>query len=242
MRIFSKTDKGMVRDNNQDAFFAGKLGEDCFFAIVCDGMGGANAGNVASETAVKKLSEYIIKSYRKSMTNDDVCKMLKNSVESVNILIYDKALKNPELNGMGTTAVIAVAQGNNVVIAHVGDSRAYLINEEITQITRDHSVVQSLIESGKLSAVEAKNHPRKNVITRAIGAEESVSAECDELTLKSGDFLLLCTDGLSNFADAEDIKNAFSVGDVSLVAERLIDIANKNGGRDNVTAVVLNAE
>ncbi len=242
MRIFSKTDKGMVRDNNQDAFFAGKLGEDCFFAIVCDGMGGANAGNVASETAVKKLSEYIIKSYRKSMTNGDLSKMLKNAVESVNILIYDKALKNPELNGMGTTAVIAVVQGNNVVIAHVGDSRAYLVNEEITQITRDHSVVQSLIESGKLSAVEAKNHPRKNVITRAIGAEESVSAECDELTLNKGDSLLLCTDGLSNFTETDDIKKAFSVGDISLVAERLIDIANKNGGRDNITAVVLNAE
>ena len=189
MQIFSKTDRGRVRTDNQDAYFAGKITDDSVFAVVCDGMGGANAGNVASELAVRHISEYV--------------------------------------------------KDGTAVIAHVGDSRIYLVNGEIKQLTRDHSVVQSLIESGKITPEDAKVHPRKNVITRALGAEEDVAVDSDCLTLSDGDTLLLCSDGLTNFLDDKDILRVFQNNDISAVAERLVETANENGGGDNITVVTV---
>ena len=162
MKIYSLTDPGKVRSSNQDAFFAGELVPDAAFAVVCDGMGGANAGNVASQTAVKVISEYIIRSYRPKMGSFEIEKMLKNAIVSANIDVYDMALKDSSLNGMGTTAVVALVHNNDVVIAHAGDSRAYLVDENLTQLTRDHSVVQSLLESGKITPEDAKVHPRSD--------------------------------------------------------------------------------
>ncbi|MBQ3817251.1 MAG: Stp1/IreP family PP2C-type Ser/Thr phosphatase [Clostridia bacterium] len=239
MQIFTKTDVGKSRVDNQDAFLAGKLSEDTAFAVVCDGMGGANAGKLASETGVKLISDYIIKSFRKNMDSEKIIKMLRNSIVNANIVIYDMSLKNPELAGMGTTAVAAVVNKNAAVIAHVGDSRAYLIGDNITQLTRDHSVVQSLIESGKLSPEEAKSHPRKNVITRAIGAEEEVNADCCEISLKEGESVLICTDGLTNFIETQDIYRIFKNTEINGVANALVNLANDNGGQDNITVVTL---
>ena len=145
MQIFSKTDRGRVRTDNQDAYFAGKITDGSVFAVVCDGMGGANAGNVASELAVRHISEYVIRSYRDGMDMTDTEKTLKNAIVSANISLYDKAVNNAELAGMGTTAVAAFVKDGTAVIAHVGDSRIYLVNGEIKQLTRDHSVVQSRI-------------------------------------------------------------------------------------------------
>lgn len=242
MQIFSKTDVGKVRIDNQDAFLAGKLNDETVFAVVCDGMGGANAGKLASETAVKLISDYIIKSYRKNMDSSSLMKMLRSAIVNANIEIYDMSLKNPELAGMGTTAVAAVVSSDTAVITHVGDSRAYLIGDDVTQITRDHSVVQSLIESGKLSLEEAKFHPRKNVITRAIGAEEDVSADCNEVTLKKGESLLLCTDGLTNLVETQDIYKIFKDTEIALIADKLVNLANSGGGNDNITVVILTKE
>lgn len=239
MQIFSKTDRGRVRTDNQDAYFAGKITDDAVFAVVCDGMGGANAGNVASELAVRHISEYIIRSYRDGMDMTDTEKTLKNAIVSANISLYDKAVNNAELAGMGTTAVAAFVKDGTAVIAHVGDSRIYLVNGEIKQLTRDHSVVQSLIESGKITPEDAKVHPRKNVITRALGAEENVAVDSDCLNLSNGDTLLLCSDGLTNFLDDKDILTVFQNNDISAVAERLVEEANKNGGGDNITVVTV---
>lgn len=239
MQIFSKTDRGRVRTDNQDAYFAGKITDDSVFAVVCDGMGGANAGNVASELAVRHISEYIIRSYRDGMDMTDTEKTLKNAIVSANISLYDKAVNNAELAGMGTTAVAAFVKDGTAVIAHVGDSRIYLVNGEIKQLTRDHSVVQSLIESGKITPEDAKVHPRKNVITRALGAEEDVAVDSDCLNLSNGDTLLLCSDGLTNFLDDKDILTVFQNNDISAVAERLVEEANKNGGGDNITVVTV---
>ena len=239
MQIFSKTDRGRVRTDNQDAYFAGKITDDSVFAVVCDGMGGANAGNVASELAVRHISEYIIRSYRDGMDMTDTEKTLKNAIVSANISLYDKAVNNAELAGMGTTAVAAFVKDGTAVIAHVGDSRIYLVNGEIKQLTRDHSVVQSLIESGKITPEDAKVHPRKNVITRALGAEENVAVDSDCLNLSNGDTLLLCSDGLTNFLDDKDILTVFQNNDISAVAERLVEEANKNGGGDNITVVTV---
>ena len=239
MQIFSKTDRGRVRTDNQDAYFAGKITDDAVFAVVCDGMGGANAGNVASEMAVRHISEYIIRSYRGNMNASETEKTLKNAIISANITLYDKAVNNAELNGMGTTAVAAFVKGDTAVIAHVGDSRIYLINGGITQLTRDHSVVQSLIESGKITPEDAKVHPRKNVITRALGAEEDVAVDSDCLSLADGDTLLLCSDGLTNFLDDKEILGIFQNNGISAVAEGLVDAANENGGGDNITVVTV---
>lgn len=239
MQIFSKTDRGRVRTDNQDAYFAGKITDDAVFAVVCDGMGGANAGNVASELAVRHISEYVMRSYRSSMDMTDTEKTLKNAIVSANISLYDKAVNNAELAGMGTTTVAAFVKDGAAVIAHVGDSRIYLINGEIKQLTRDHSVVQSLIESGKITPEDAKVHPRKNVITRALGAEEDVAVDSDCLALSDGDTLLLCSDGLTNFLDDKDILKVFQNNDISAVAERLVETANENGGGDNITVVTV---
>lgn len=239
MQIFSKTDRGRVRTDNQDAYFAGKITDGSVFAVVCDGMGGANAGNVASELAVRHISEYVIRSYRDGMDMTDTEKTLKNAIVSANISLYDKAVNNAELAGMGTTAVAAFVKDGTAVIAHVGDSRIYLVNGEIKQLTRDHSVVQSLIESGKITPEDAKVHPRKNVITRALGAEENVAVDSDCLNLSNGDTLLLCSDGLTNFLDDKDILRVFQNNDISAVAERLVETANENGGGDNITVVTV---
>ena len=239
MQIFSKTDRGRVRTDNQDAYFAGKITDDSVFAVVCDGMGGANAGNVASELAVRHISEYVIRSYRDGMDMTDTEKTLKNAIVSANISLYDMAVNNAELAGMGTTAVAAFVKDGTAVIAHVGDSRIYLVNGEIKQLTRDHSVVQSLIESGKITPEDAKVHPRKNVITRALGAEEDVAVDSDCLNLSDGDTLLLCSDGLTNFLDDKDILKVFQNNDISAVAERLVETANENGGGDNITVVTV---
>ena len=228
-----------MRTDNQDAYFAGKITDDSVFAVVCDGMGGANAGNVASELAVRHISEYVIRSYRDGMDMTDTEKTLKNAIVSANISLYDKAVNNAELAGMGTTAVAAFVKDGTAVIAHVGDSRIYLVNGEIKQLTRDHSVVQSLIESGKITPEDAKVHPRKNVITRALGAEEDVAVDSDCLNLSNGDTLLLCSDGLTNFLDDKDILTVFQNNDISAVAERLVEEANKNGGGDNITVVTV---
>ncbi len=239
MRICSKSDVGIKRKTNQDAYFAGELSAVAAFAIVCDGMGGANAGNVASETAVKVISEYVLRSYRTAMNSFEIEKMLKNAIESANIEVYEMAQKDAELSGMGTTAVIALIQENTAVIAHVGDSRAYLVDDEFTQITRDHSVVQSLLESGKITPEDAKVHPRKNVITRALGAEENVIADSCSIDFTEGQRLLLCTDGLSSFVEASEIFEAVKQTEPETVAEELINLANNAGGGDNITAVIL---
>lgn len=239
MKIYSKIDKGIVRNSNQDAYFAGEISQEVTFAVVCDGMGGAKAGNVASTAAVKSISEYIANSYRSNMSLDDITKMLRNAIISANIEIYDMAAQNEQLQGMGTTVVAAVVRNGNAVVANVGDSRVYLVDDNITQLTTDHSIVQTLIESGKITAEDAKVHPRKNVITRALGAESDVAVDIAEYNLYENNTLLLCTDGLTNFVSEEDIFKTFKENDISVVSEKLVELANEGGGGDNITAVTL---
>ena len=242
MIIHSKIDKGIIRHSNQDAFIAGQLSPDVTFGIVCDGMGGANAGNIASEIAVKTVSEYLYNSYRNNMTIDDFDRVVKSAVSSANLQIFDRASKNENLSGMGTTIVIAVVKGNDVIIAHVGDSRIYLVNDNLLQLTKDHSIVQSLVELGKISPEDAKIHPRKNVITRALGVESDVIIDIDFLTINDGETLMLCTDGLTNFVGEDIILKTFKENEISTVCEKLVDLANVGGGGDNITVVTLTAQ
>ena len=242
MIIHSKIDKGIIRHSNQDAYIAGELSPTVSFGIVCDGMGGANAGNIASEIAVKTVSEYLYNSYRNNMSVDDIDKVVKNAISSANLQIFDRASKNDALKGMGTTIVVAVISGNQAVIAHVGDSRIYLVNDRLQQLTKDHSIVQSLIESGKITHEDAKIHPRKNVITRALGVESEVMVDSDFIDLNSNDTLLLCTDGLTNFVSEDTILKTFNDNDISTVCDKLVELANIGGGGDNITVVTFTAE
>ena len=239
MRIFAKTDKGKVRSINQDAYAANILSDGSALSVVCDGMGGANAGDIASKTAVDIISQYILNSYSKAMNSDDVIKLISNAITSANIEIYDLSCKDEQLNGMGTTTVVALVRETETIICNVGDSRAYIVNDVIKQITRDHSIVQSLIESGKLSPEQARVHPEKNVITRALGVEENILIDSYTVNTDSNDIFLICTDGMSNYIPEEKIFKIVKNNDADKITDLLIDEANRCGGKDNITVAVI---
>lgn len=239
MQIFSKTDTGLKRASNQDCVYTGFLPDNSAFVIVCDGMGGANAGNIASQTAVQVISEYVYKSYQSKMNRQSLQNLIKNAIVDANIIIYNMSKENKDYEGMGTTAVVLVVRNGFAVICHAGDSRAYLISDGISQITKDHSVVQSLLEDGKLTAAEAKHHPIKNVITRALGVEKNLIPDCMQIPIEISNTVLVCTDGLTNFVDEKEILRIIKENNAEEVPDILIDTANKNGGGDNITAVTV---
>ena len=239
MRIFAETDKGKVRSINQDAFALNTLSDGAALAIVCDGMGGANAGDVASKTAVDIILQYILSSYTPTMNSEAVIKLINNAIASANFEIYDLSLKDENLKGMGTTAVVAVVRENVALICNIGDSRAYLFDNELKQITRDHSVVQSLVESGKLSPEQARVYPEKNVITRALGVEKSVLPDSYTVDFNENGKILLCTDGMSNFVSENRIFEILKNNNIERITELLIDEANRGGGKDNITVAVV---
>lgn len=239
MIIKGKTDVGVLRSSNQDDFRIVELSENSALAVVCDGMGGANAGNIASQKATETITSFFTRSYRKGLDAEGIVSLLKNAILSANIEIYDMAQKNEAYSGMGTTVVAAFLCEEFAVISHVGDSRAYLINENITQLTKDHSMVQSLVESGKLTYEEARVHPRRNVITRALGIGPDVLVDSTEIVMRSGESLLLCSDGFSNFVNPSEIRRIFSEVQSDNVVDALVQTANKNGGADNITVVTL---
>ena len=239
MQLFSKVDIGKVRLSNQDAADAFMLSSAAAFAITCDGMGGANGGDIASGTAIKVITDYVKNSYSDKLSNDQVAQLLKNAISSANYEIHDLAGKDTALSGMGTTVVAAVVRENYAVISHVGDSRAYLINDGIIQITTDHSVVQSLVESGKITASEAQLLPEKNIITRALGVDSEVFPDFSVVPLNPDDIILLCTDGLTNFTERTEILDIFKQNRIEEVAELLIKSANSKGGGDNISVVIV---
>ncbi len=240
MRIVSKTDVGKMRRSNQDAYATGEFSNGVVWAIVCDGMGGANGGNVASATAVKIISEHISSSYREGMSSNSVRMMLESAITAANLEVYDMSQRSDDFAGMGTTVVAAVIINGVAHISHVGDSRAYLFStERIEQITKDHSYVQHLIEDGKLTQEEAKTYPHRNIITRALGVEERLLVDYDEIVLDDGDAILICTDGLSSTVESEDMLEVFRKYNFYEYPDCLVKLANSNGGPDNITVVIL---
>ncbi len=240
MLIASLSDTGAVRTNNQDSFAAGRIGTRAAWAVVCDGMGGAQGGNIASSLSVQLISDAIVSNYREGMAPNSVRGLLSSAVSAANAVVYEKAQTDKNLHGMGTTVVATLIIENTAYIVHAGDSRAYLLSDDqLKQITRDHSIVQSMIETGRITADEAKHHPNKHVITRAVGVLERVDLEYNEVSLEAENVLLLCTDGLSNFVSGENIKNTIKNQPFDVVPQLLVDQANQNGGGDNITVVVL---
>lgn len=238
MRYSLKTDKGVVRSSNQDCCFVSVFDDTSCFAVVCDGMGGPKAGDVASQTAIKNISERFIAGWRNGISVASVKNLLTTAITAANICVYDAAVANEDYNGMGTTLVAAVAVGESLVVANVGDSRAYLIDDEIRLMTKDHSLVQELIDKGEITENDAKFYPYKNVITRALGIEEHIEIDFSEYKLENKARVLLCSDGLTNFVSEDVILTTVKENSVECVSEKLVEIANANGGGDNVTAVV----
>ena len=239
MIVKGLTDVGIKRHSNQDTFAVITLPDSSVLAVVCDGMGGANSGNIASQKATEVITSFFERSSRKGLDAAGITALLQSAILSANIEIFDLASKKKELSGMGTTVVAAYVSNEFTVISHIGDSRAYLIDTEVTQLTRDHSVVQFLVENGKLTYEEARVHPRRNVITRALGIEAEVLVDSGEFKIKEGQSLLLCSDGLSNFITKEEIKDIFDNLDIQDVVKALVDKANNNGGGDNITVVTV---
>lgn len=241
MKIQGKTDIGLVRETNQDAYEFGYFENGDCWAVVCDGMGGVSGGQVASSICVEKISEAIKRGFRDKMSVNSAKNLLNSAINTANSAVFKQAQESYELKGMGTTVVAVLVLGSIAVIAHVGDSRAYIINDTVKAVTKDHSFVQLLVDTGKITEEEAKVHPDRNVITRAVGIEYVVDVEFDIVDVNGGDTLLLCTDGLNGYVEDDEIfKIINEYGDSS--TEKLVEKANNAGGRDNVTVVVMTAE
>lgn len=236
MKTFSKTDIGMVREVNQDYVYVSDLpvGKLPNLLVVADGMGGHKAGEFASRFTVEVVREELA-----SSSEDEPEAMIKKAITSANQKLLETARQDSRLEGMGTTLIVATVIGRTLYFANVGDSRLYLLNEDIKQVSKDHSLVQEMVRLGGIKQEDAKNHPDKNIITRAIGAKEKVEIDFYEYRLKNDDIILMCTDGLSNMVEDEAMLHIVkSSRDVVEAVERLIERANQNGGNDNIGVVI----
>ncbi|MDD6334767.1 MAG: Stp1/IreP family PP2C-type Ser/Thr phosphatase [Clostridia bacterium] len=237
MRATAITDIGKTRAVNQDYIYASVEGIGCLpnLFVVADGMGGHKAGDTASRYTVETLKALIAES-----EETDALSVISEAVKSVNTLLIKKAGESEDYQGMGTTLVIASIFGNVLRVANVGDSRLYVIDDEITQITRDHSLVEEMVLAGQLSRSEARTHAKKNVITRAIGGEEQVEPEMFSVDLKENSKILMCSDGLTNMLEDDEIMRIVKNSpDIEEAAAVLIDRANANGGKDNISVVIV---
>ena len=238
MKYSFATDRGKKRSINQDSCAAFYPDDHSCFAIVCDGMGGANAGEIASSMVVETVMERVREGWRADISDESVRNLLLTSITAANIKVFDKSLSDISCQGMGTTVVACVLMKDHAIFAHAGDSRAYLFSDRLKLITKDHSFVQELVDLGKITREQAKNHPRKNYITRALGVEEMVEIDFNTVYLSQNDMILLCTDGLSNFV-SEEVISEILTNETEDPASVLVAEANENGGGDNITAVVL---
>ena len=237
MQVWGVTDRGAVRQQNQDAYAARVLEDGRAIALVCDGMGGARAGNVASTMAVKLFMEEFLRPGQK----DSVEEQMGHAASVANQAVFQRSATDPECAGMGTTMVAVLAGAEEAVILNEGDSRCYHINDEgIVLVTRDHSLVEDLVERGELTREQARTHPHRNLITRALGAEPVLMADCFRQSLSPGDCLLLCSDGLSNVVNEQEmLYEVIHGGEDEACCQRLLDIALSRGAPDNVTVVLM---
>ncbi len=237
-KTFSVSDIGKRRKLNQDYVYTSEqpVGPVPNLFIVADGMGGHNAGDLASRLAVSTIVEVIAASQEKELED-----MFEAAIELANRKVYDHACRNPELEGMGTTVVAATCSDGMLFVANVGDSRLYVVGRHgMKQVTRDHSWVEEMVRRGGLGKEEARNHPDRNIITRAVGAEEKVKPDFFRVELKEGDMVLMCTDGLTNMLEDEEIRMALDgARDLVEQAETLVRRANENGGRDNISVILI---
>ena len=245
MRYWALTDTGRVRTENQDSWLVRSAetpeGREILTAVVCDGMGGAKAGNVASRMGVERFTSYLCPGLE-TVEQTELSAPL--AVREANRAIYDLAYAIPEYEGMGTTLVAAVTDGRDARIINIGDSRCYLVrNKVIRQITKDHSLVQDLVDRGEIDRADAWLHPQRNYITRALGTDEDVICDVFREKLEPGDVLLLCSDGLSGIVNPQELLFEIAYGgELETAADRMLEIALERGAPDNVTLILLSAD
>ncbi len=240
MEVFSKSDIGLVRTSNQDDCRFGVFSPSCAWAVVCDGMGGANGGNVASAAAVDVISEQITALYDEKLSKEQLVTLLTDIVQRANAHVFDLSISNPELEGMGTTCEFVFVKDRTIHVVHVGDSRTYAIRGgKIKQLTEDHSIVQEMVRRGEITPEEAMKHPNKNIITRALGIRPEVTIDYIEANFTYGDVLLICTDGLTNCVSSGDIVKIVHENRGEDMTNKLVDKAKEGGGTDNITVTVI---
>lgn len=241
MQAWGLTDVGNVRSQNQDSFRIDRISETALLAVVCDGMGGAKSGNVASRLAGEVFSEEVLRSFRSDATREETEQMLLSAVKLANIAVYEHAQISDAYSGMGTTLVACLVYEKGTLILNVGDSRAYYIDPDgIRRVTMDHSLVEMMVLRGELTPEEAKVHPHRNLITRAVGTSGSVTPDLYFLQPGRGDCFLLCSDGLSNLMSQQEILFEVAHGiRKDDCCQRLVEIAKERGAPDNVTALLV---
>ena len=240
LKVFSKSDIGLVRKSNEDACKSGILPDGAAWAVVCDGMGGVSGGDVASSIAVDRISERIVAGYVPGFSGEEIRSLITSAVLNANDAVHDRAGADETLSGMGTTVVVAVVSEGVARVVHAGDSRAYLITRDgIRQLTTDHSIAQEMVDKGDLTAQEARKHPQKNIITRALGVESFIQVDYSESPFPEKSRLLICTDGLTNYLDEEQILSLARELDAEELTGRLVSLAKEAGGSDNITVTVV---
>ena len=241
MQCWGLTDPGCVRAQNQDAYQIEYLDRNTLLCVVCDGMGGAKSGNVASTLAVDVFVQEIKRTWTANMDREKTDQMLRGAVKLANFTVFDQAMQFEEFSGMGTTLAAVLVRGRDAAVINVGDSRIYRVNRSgIRQLTVDHSLVQMMVDRGELTPELARTYPGKNFITRAIGTEPVVESDLFHYNVDRGDCLLLCSDGLSNMMDDQEILFEVVHGtNKQLCCQRLLDIAKNRGAPDNVTSVLI---
>ncbi|MCL2698257.1 MAG: Stp1/IreP family PP2C-type Ser/Thr phosphatase [Oscillospiraceae bacterium] len=246
MKVFSKTDIGNKRTENQDRVWASVLdapGNNAAAVVLCDGMGGENAGSFASETTVNFISERVKRGFRPELNRNSIRNLLITSVTAANNLVYDLAEYDQNMLGMGTTCVGAIVCDGRAYIINVGDSRVYhVFGDSIQQITKDHSYINKLIDDGEITEEEGKTHPKRNCLTRAVGAEPLLTPDYYEIDLHDDSILMLSSDGLHAYGEDVSIAEIIVNNPVSRICDKLIEYALETDGRDNITVAVISVK
>ena len=240
IKAYAKSDKGNVRETNEDYFYISNSLDQIQLFLLADGMGRYNGGEIASQLAIQTAKNYIENNFKDiEKDRDSIIQLLGSSMEYANMVVYEKAKENPELQGMGTTLEICLIYNNKAYIGHVGDSRIYRVRKQfIRKLTQDHSYVQKLVKDGTITKEEAENHPKKNMLMKALGCNAFVEPDVSVKGFLRDDILLISSDGLTNMVKQEDIFE-IAKGNIEKAPIKLVDLANENGGLDNITVVVI---
>ena len=241
IQAFATSDIGKARQINEDSYFASKPDDEVQLFIVADGMGGYKGGEIASSMAVNAARNYILSNFEKSkIDKETLLSLVKSSSQYANMVVYEKAKNNEELKNMGTTLDICLIYQNKAFISHIGDSRIYRIRKEvIRKLTKDHSYVQQLVEDKKITREEAKIHPKKNMLTKALGCTPYVEPDLRARNFEKGDIFIMCSDGLTNMVEEKRIYELVKQ-DINTATNNLVNEANSAGGYDNITVIIIN--
>ncbi len=240
MRVLAKSDIGKAREMNQDAYYVSDEQDEIKLYIIADGMGGYKGGEIASSLAIESTRKYITNNFENiPKDKEEILKLINSAIEYANMIVYEKAQENKELQDMGTTLDVCLIYNSNMYIGHVGDSRVYRIRKDIIRkITNDHSYVEKLVREGTISREEAYNHPKKNMLMKAIGCHTLVEPDVMYRPFLKDDIILMCSDGLTNMLKDEEIYRILLDNPENPVGA-LINRANKMGGYDNITAIII---